>query len=235
MSIRILLAILLLGCCSQNAIAKPESDVQKKVEAHAQYFGFQSPEAYLHFSAELNQLMSGKKTLGEPLLKTTTYINSLGAGTTYSTLSVEQKSDLFALIKARRLKMAQSLGIPESSMDRLITQYATYSRLNAKLHNIALDKVFQTTSGEDDEIERIEVEGRLLQSWGGYDSLMMYVGITEMAMQSSISQYTPFVVRFTSRESEQTFMYNNYSGSWSISNETPCIQDSCQGYPVLNP
>lgn len=235
MSIRNLLTILLLGCLSQNAIAKPESNVQKQIEAHAQYFGFQSPEDYLHFSAELNQLMSGKKTLGEPLIETTTYVNTIKTGTTYSALSVEQKSELFALQKERRLKMAQSLGIPESAMDSLITQYATYSRLNAKLHNISMDKVFQTTSDEDDKIEQIEVQGSLLQNWGGYGSLMMYIGITEIAVQAGISQYTPFVVRFTSRESEQTFMYNNYSGSWSISNETPCTQDSCQGYPVLNP
>jgi hypothetical protein len=56
-----------------------------------------------------------------------------------------------------------------------------------------------------------------LSNWGGYGSIMMGIGLMNLAQSYNIGQYQTFVVDFTSRGTTQKFRYNNFSGAWSIS------------------
>ncbi|GAB1046574.1 hypothetical protein ACLKZ7_20775 [Shewanella algae] len=222
----ILLACFSAGYTSSTAIAEPVSGTLQRIEAHAEYFGFQDPQAYLHFSAELNRLMAGDKTLGEPILSSTTYSQTLGAGMAFSALSSQQRSELRELVQARRANMAKSLGVSEAALQQRVAQYAAYSRLNARLHEIPIAKVVQNASLSDSP-RHLELSTEQLAELGEPDSPIAQLAITQLAAQAGVPQFTPFVVHFSARGSEQRFIYNDFSGAWSISAETTCPSREC--------
>ncbi|QBL08529.1 hypothetical protein E0Z06_02860 [Rheinheimera sp. D18] len=188
-------------------------------EPYANFFGFSDTEAYMKFAQSMEKLRSQQLRSEVDIWALPQVKKALNDN--YQTLGSEEKSELSVVVNQRQRELADLLGVTVKDLLPLMNKYLDFAELQESLHQIeqSKNKDLYSSAEDDEEIERITVNGQLLFSWGGYGSIMMGIGLAELAGTRGISQYQEFEVVFIERQTVQTFMYNNFSGAWARSSE----------------
>jgi hypothetical protein len=226
--------ILLINLCLCSAVTYADETIElcrkmqqnylscDDIKKHADYFGFHSAKAYLHFASNLGRLNADITVAGiQPIGQDEVLESILQQRQGSEPLTASQQAELQEHLQQRKAKYAAFLGVPVEQVDEKIIQYMAYADLRSPAALASMNS--DTDKGEIDIIEiNAEQIKQLRQDGGGSLEFGLQLRLPQIAASAGIGQYQPFMVHFSGTNNTQKWKYNDFSGAWPVSPVQPC-------------